>query len=182
MKTATLFLLLGAVLCTLTSAGAAQQSKPPRDTVSAALYEDGNTAYLNGDCIRATIYYRQLLDREKARRSLSSAEWHNFINNFGMAYGVAHKLDNAEEIFRYGISKDPKYPLFYYNLACVYGVRNDMDHAIEYLKTAFRVKARTGSRELLPNPLSVDPFSAFAENKKFIDAVNRMMPRGKVAQ
>jgi tetratricopeptide (TPR) repeat protein len=182
MKTAISFLLLGIALCIVVPSAGAQPSKTSRDTVSAALYEDGNTAFINGDCPRAIIYYRQLFDREKAKRSLSPAAWRTFINNFGMAYGVSRKLDNAEEIFRYGISKDPKYPLFYYNLACVYGERNDLKHSIEYLKIAFRIKARTGSREMLPNPLSVDPFRNFYDNKTFIDAVTKMVPKHQAGQ
>jgi len=39
-------------------------------------------------------------------------------------------------MFNYGVSIDPNYPLFYYNIACVYGEKRDMANAIVYLQKA----------------------------------------------
>jgi Tetratricopeptide repeat len=39
-------------------------------------------------------------------------------------------------MFNYGVSIDPNYPLFYYNIACVYGGKDDLENAISYLQKA----------------------------------------------
>jgi hypothetical protein len=41
-------------------------------------------------------------------------------------------------MFNYGVSIDPNYPLFYYNIACVYGGKDDVENAISYLQKAER--------------------------------------------
>jgi hypothetical protein len=44
-------------------------------------------------------------------------------------------------MFNYGVSIDPNYPLFYYNIACLYGGKDDVENAISYLQKAFANKA-----------------------------------------
>ncbi|HMK39659.1 MAG TPA: hypothetical protein VK569_09980 [Bacteroidota bacterium] len=152
----------------------AQKAKAAPDTLSLALYERANETFVQGDVEHAIVFYRQLMDREKARPSLPKVQWHTFVNNFGMAYGITRKLDNAEEIFRYGIARDSTYPLFYYNLACTYGERGDMKNSIKYLKIAFKYKEHRFPGEILPDPLSVNPFERFSDNRTFIDSVKAM--------
>ena len=57
---------------------------------------------------------------------LDKTLWYVLIDNLGMSYGITGDLQEAKETFDYGVSKDPTYPLFYYNLACTYAEMNDV--------------------------------------------------------
>ena len=63
------------------------------------------------------------------------------IDNLGMAYGISGDLEKAKETFEYGVSKDPAYPLFHYNLACTYAEMDDATQAGSYLRKAFEYKS-----------------------------------------
>ena len=43
-------------------------------------------------------------------------------------------------MFNYGVSIDPNYPLFYYNIACVYGGKGDVENAISHLQKVLRIR------------------------------------------
>jgi len=96
------------------------------------------------------------------------------VDNLGMAYGITGDLDKAKETFEYGISKDPDYPLFYYNLACTYGEKKDMDKAIEYLKLAFDRRENMIPGERMPNPATDSSFKQFMQNEKFRAALKEL--------
>lgn len=57
--------------------------------------------------------------------------------------------------------------MFYYNMACVYGERNDLEQALDYLKKAFSYKANVIPGETMPDPLSDDSFQRLRNEPKF---------------
>ena len=69
-----------------------------------------------------------------------------------MSYGISGDLKAAKETFGYGISEDPEYPMFYYNMACTYGEMDNMEKAIEYLRLAFARKDNMIQGEKFPDP------------------------------
>ena len=73
------------------------------------------------------------------------------VDNLGMSYGITGDLQKAKETFDYGVSKDPTYPLFYYNLACTYAEMNDTAKAGAYLEKAFDYKANVLPGETMPD-------------------------------
>src|SRR6266498_64198 len=91
----------------------------------------GSSYYIKHDFKAAIGPYQKALDMEKQKRTLNKTLWKVLIDNLGMAYGITGDLENAKETFEYGISKDPEYPLFYYNMACTYGELKNMDKAID---------------------------------------------------
>jgi len=101
------------------------------------LVREGSYYYVKHDFKRAIGPYQKALDLEKENRTLDKTIWKVLIDNLGMAYGITGDLDKAKDTFKYGISKDADYPLFYYNMACTYGEMKDMDNAIKYLELAF---------------------------------------------
>src|SRR2546428_12800551 len=105
------------------------------------LLEQGSKFFLDGDYKRAIPPYQKALDREKQNRTLSDTIWRVMVDNLGMAYGISGDLKKAKETFEYGLLKDPKYPMFHYNMACTYAEMNDVDKTIAYLKQAFEYKA-----------------------------------------
>jgi hypothetical protein len=74
-------------------------------------------------------------------------------------------------MFNYGVSIDPNYPLFYYNIACVYGGKDDVENAISYLQKAFANKAHVIRGEKMPDPRMDDSFARLMKNDRFIRAV-----------
>jgi tetratricopeptide (TPR) repeat protein len=128
---------------------------------------EGSKYFLNNQFDKAIGPYQKALDLEKIDRKLESKLWRVLIDNLGMAYGITGDLKFAQEVFKYGISKDPTYPIFYYNMACTYAERNDLDNTMKYLKTAFEYKQDIIAGEQMPDPRKDDSFQRFMQNEKF---------------
>jgi tetratricopeptide (TPR) repeat protein len=131
------------------------------------LMREASAFYLRRDYKNAIGPYQRALDLEKDNRTLSGTLWRVLIDNLGMSYGITGDLKRAKQTFEYGISKDPKYPLFYYNLACTYGEMNDRDKAIENLKLAFERKQNIIKGEKMPDPSRDSSFERFRNDPKF---------------
>jgi hypothetical protein len=84
-----------------------------------------------------------------------------------MAYGISRDLNRAEETLNYGVSQDPTYPMFYYNLACVSAGRNDMNRTMEFLRKAFSCKANVIPSESMPDLRKDDSLKAFMADQRF---------------
>jgi tetratricopeptide (TPR) repeat protein len=119
----------------------------------------------------AAKVYSHALELEKRQPSLDPVKWHVLIDNLGMAYGITGDLKRAKEVFDYGISKDEKYPMFYYDLACVAGEQNDLEGTIKNLQLAFERRANVLPSEKMPDPMKDDSFQRFVKDKRFQDAV-----------
>src|SRR5436309_11307625 len=100
---------------------------------SMELMEQASRLYLQHNYRGAIGPYTQALELEKANPKLEKALWYVLVDNLGMAYGITGDLQKAKETFDYGLSKDPTYPLFYYNLACTYAEMDDAAKAGSYL-------------------------------------------------
>ena len=138
------------------------------------LVREGSSYYIKHDFEKAIPPYQKALDLEKEKRTLDKTIWKVLVDNLGMAYGITGDLDKAKETFEYGISKDPDYPLFYYNLACTYGEKKDMDKAIEYLKLAFDRRENMIPGERMPNPATDSSFKQFMQDEKFRAALKEL--------
>ncbi|SRR5258706_7751137 len=134
---------------------------------STSYMREGSRYFLEQKFDKAIGPYQKAFDLEKSDRKLEPALWRVLVDNLGMAYGITGNLKSAEDVLQYGISKDPTYPMFYYNLACTYAERNDLDNTIKYLKTAFEYKQNMLPGEQIPNPAKDDSFQRFMQNEKF---------------
>ena len=135
----------------------------------------GSATYLQKDYKNAARYYQRTLDAEKQKRTLSKTMFQVLVDNLGMAYGISGDLEKSRAIFEYGISQDPDYPLFYYNMACYYGELGRRDEAIEQLRKAYARKANGIPGEGgIPDPLEDSSFTKFKSDRKFNDAVAEM--------
>jgi tetratricopeptide (TPR) repeat protein len=167
----------------ITDAAASVPTAPSADAAPAApsagegstdYLREGSRYYLASDFRHAIGPYRAALDLEKKNPQLDQTTWRVLVDNLGMAYGITGDLKHAEETFDYGLSKDPNYPMFYYNLACVNAERNDMDKTIDYLKKAFAPKANAIPGEGMPDPRQDDSFQRFMSDdrfRKFVDSL-----------
>ncbi|HYX29952.1 MAG TPA: tetratricopeptide repeat protein [Pyrinomonadaceae bacterium] len=173
MKLQILVLLLGMLLVGVVAA-MGQDDLKAGDPETRKLLEQGSRAFLDGDFKKAIPPYQKALDREKANRTVSESIWRVLVDNLGMAYGISGDLKKAKETFDYGLSKDPKYPMFHYNMACTYAEMNDVDDAIKYLQQAFQYKDNMIQGEKFPDPWTDDSFQRFMKNDKFVSALKEM--------
>ena len=138
------------------------------------LISEGSDYFLKGDYEKAIGPYQKALDLEQENPTLDKTIWKVLVDNLGMSYGISGNLDKAKETFEYGISKDPDYPMFYYNMACTYGEKKDMDKAIEYLKLAFDRRENMIPGEEMPDPATDSSFERFMKNEKFKAALKEL--------
>lgn len=134
---------------------------------SLELMEQGSRLYEQNNYKGAIGPYSQALELEKASPTLGKPLWYVLVDNLGMSYGITGDLQRAKQTFDYGVSKDPTYPLFYYNLACTYAELDDVAKASDYLKKAFGYKSNTLPGETMPDPRTDDSFKKLMKNKEF---------------
>ena len=127
----------------------------------------------------AIAQYSRAYEIEKVKRTLSSSAWRALLDNLGMGYGMSGALDKSQQVFEYGISKDPDYPMFRYNMACVYAGRGDWKASIRYLDEAYARKANMIPGEPIPDPWTDDSFQRFMKEPGFTTALARIYPKGK---
>jgi len=156
------------VVPSATSPSNAPVAATPRPgATSLDCFREGSRYYVASDFRRAIGPYQEALDLEKQQPALRQNYWRVLVDNLGMAYGITGDLDDAEATFRYGVSKDPGYPMFYYNLGCTYAERNDMNTAMDFLRQAFARKANSIPGERMPDPRTDDSFQRFMSNERF---------------
>lgn len=160
-------LLLAACFALFTSVTSAQKT-------SMDYLIEGSQFYMNGDYKNAIPPYQKALDLEKKERKLERKFWIVLVDNLGMAYGITGDIKSSFAVFDYGISVEPTYPLFYYNMACGYGELGDEDNAIKWLRPAFKYKANMMAGERFPNPETDSSFAKFRESEKFRKAIADM--------
>ena len=167
---------LVAILVFFASMSVAQApADPPRD--SRYYMGVGSRYFLNEQYKEAIAPYQKALDLEKQNPKLDKNLWRALVENLGMAYGITGDLKNAESTFRYGLDKDPNYPMFHYNMACTYAERNDLDNTLKYLKAAFANKANMIQGETMPDPRADDSFKRFLDNPRFKELVDSVAPK-----
>ena len=137
-------------------------------------FNQGSKFYVRQDYVTAAKSYQKALDLEKQKHSLSKDYFRVLVDNLGMSYGINGKLEEARTTFEYGVTQDPEYPLFYYNLACAYGEMNKMEEALAQLRLVNKYKANMISGEPFPDPLQDDSFRFLVKNPAFVSAVREM--------
>lgn len=153
---------------------AAENSKAETAEATLEYLREGSVFYLKDDYKKAIKPYQKALDLEKQTPTLDNTLWRVLVDNLGMSYGITGDLTNAKETFEYGLSKDPDYPMFHYNMACTYAEMNDEDQAITYLKTAFKNKDNMIEGEEMPDPATDDSFTRFMKDEKFLKALKEI--------
>jgi len=125
---------------------------------------------------RAIEQYEKALDLERAKKALPQAEWRVLVDNLGMAYGMSHDVQKAKQMFEFGITQDPEYPMFHYNLACTYAQLNNLDDALQDLQAAFRHRGNSIPGEGMPDPAKDPSFQRFANDPRFRALVQQLCP------
>ncbi len=151
-----------------------QKPTPSLDHDSSYYFGQGSKFYLQQNYSKAAEYYEKTLDLEKQNRTLSKDYFRVLVDNLGMSYGIGGKLPQAKATFEYGLTQDPEYPMFFYNLACTYGEMDKMNDALTQLRQAYKYKANSIPGETVPDPLKDDSFRHFIGKEEFVSAVHEM--------
>jgi hypothetical protein len=152
----------------------ADLSMAPAIESSTELMAQGSRRYLAHDYKGAIPSYERALEIEELKQRLSPDMRRVLVDNLGMSFALTGDLDAAEEVFRFGISNDPAYAMFHYNLACTRAEKKDMAGAIEELRIAFRNKETMLKGESMPNPAKDDSFARFMNNAEFTRFLNEL--------
>lgn len=118
--------------------------------------------------------YSKALAIEKVTPTLDKNLWRVLVDNLGMAYGITLDFDRAKATFDYGLEKDPTYPMFFYNLACLAAEKGDLEGAKENLRLAFQYRGNIIPGEMLPDPHIDDSFQILLKKddfRRFLDAL-----------
>jgi len=141
---------------------------------SMQLFQEGSRYYLAGQFREAIPSYQKALDIEKNTPLLGKTYWRVLVDNLGMAYGITGDLANAKSTLNYGLSKDPDYPLFYYNLACVAAEKGEAHEAEKLLKLAFDRRSNVIQGETLPDARADDSFQKLMLQDEFRQFANSL--------
>ena len=151
------------------------QVQAPTTPTSMQLFRMGSALYLQNKYDQAIPPYQKALDLEKTHPQLDKTFWRVLIDNLGMAYGMTGHLTEARATFEQGVQADPTYPMFHYNLACTFAEMNDLDHAMQSLKTAFlHRKNQNPGEEGMPDPRQDSSFQRFMKNDTFRNLANNL--------
>jgi len=166
--------VLAAIVACWGMVTAQDQSEQKANPETLEYMRQGSVFYLQRDFKRAIPSYQKAVNLEKEKSTLDRTLWRVLVDNLGMAYGISGDLKKAKDTFEYGLSKDPKYPMFHYNMACTYAEMNDPDKAIVYLKQAFEHKENMIKGEQMPDPWTDSSFRRFMNNDKFVNALKEL--------
>jgi tetratricopeptide (TPR) repeat protein len=134
---------------------------------SLKLFQEGSRYFLAHQYREAIAPYRKAFEIEKNTPTLDKNLWRVLIDNLSIAYGITHDLTSAREALMYGVSKDPDYPLFYYNLACVAAEKGDLPDTENYMKLAFERRENMIPGETFPDARVDDSFQKLLLQKEF---------------
>jgi tetratricopeptide (TPR) repeat protein len=141
---------------------------------SMLLFQQGSRYFLAHQYRQAIAPYQKAFEIEKSTPTLEKNLWRVLVDNLGMAYGISGDLTSARDTLTYGVSKDPDYPLFYYNLACVTAEKGDRPDTENYLKLAFERRENMIPGETFPDARVDDSFQTLLLQKEFRQFVNSL--------
>jgi tetratricopeptide (TPR) repeat protein len=141
---------------------------------SLKLFQEGSRYFIAHQYREAIPLYQKALEIEKNTPTLDKNLWRALIDNLSIAYGITHDLTSAREALTYGVSKDPDYPLFYYNLACVTAEKGDLPDTENYMKLAFERRENLIPGETFPDARVDDSFQKLLLQKEFRQFINSL--------
>jgi tetratricopeptide (TPR) repeat protein len=134
---------------------------------SLRLFQQGSRYFIDQNYRDSIAPYQQALEIEKVTPTLEKNLWYVLVDNLALAYGITDDFANSQRVIEYGISKDPNYPLFYYNLACIAGDKGDVRRAKANLKLAYDRRANALPGESVPNARTDNSFRKLMQDKDF---------------
>lgn len=119
--------------------------------------------------------YTTALSLDAKQSSLPEADRLDVIDQQAVSYAESGNLPRAKEIYDEAIKKNPEYPLFYYNLACVHAEMHQLDPALTNLKKAWDLRNKMPEGVQFPDPRKDNSFASYVNDPRFQDAVRDMV-------
>jgi len=95
-------------------------------------------------------------------------------DQLGMALSLSGRHDDAREYYDAVIREDPRYPMYYYNLACVYGELGNLEGALKNLELTAAHRQDMIAGEEMPDPRTDSSFARFRSDARFLAALKRL--------
>ena len=140
---------------------------------------EGDAAYGAKNYSAAVAAYQRVFEREQAQPKLDKKLWYGLTENLADSYTHTGDVRNARVVLAQGISKDYKFPMFYYILARTYAEEGNEIQTITHIQKAYENKKNLPAGRTLPDPMTDESFAAFADSAEFKKAVSRMSARTK---
>jgi len=137
------------------------------DKNSYDFYLYGSYYFNNRKYPLAAKYYERALKLENEKRSLGRDEYYVLIDSLGMAYGISGDYQNSERVLLFGITVDPEYPMFHYNLACLYAEKGDTEKFLAHLEKSFMFRGNIIKGEKFPDPVKDSSFRNYLDDERF---------------
>ncbi len=134
---------------------------------SFALFQQGSRAFAKKDYKSAIEPFRKALELEKKERTIDDLYWRVLVDNLGVACAMTGDHQGAKAVFEHGVSQEPAYPNFHYNLACTWAELADLDKSLASLRTAFQHRKNVNPGEKMPDPRSDPSFKKYHDNDEF---------------
>ena len=122
----------------------------------------------------AADQYDAAIKIDDTKHYLQQSERRALINQYGVATAEGGNLNKAKTIFQDALKQDD-YPLYRYNLACVYAENHDLDTALVELKKAWNDRNKLGDGERFPDPRKDSSFKPYLNDPKFQEATQMMV-------
>lgn len=129
---------------------------------------------LSRDYPRALLSYQRAFSMEMGQRTLGRTDRVDLIGDLATCYRMVGQIRPAIAVLEFGISEEPAYPMFYYELARAHAELSDEDNAIKSLRSAFEYSANVIPGRTLPDPLTDASFKKIRNRLKFKKAVAEM--------
>lgn len=143
---------------------------------SSMLMAQANELYAQADYAGAGKLYQRAFDLESKNRTFDKDLFLDLISRLAFCYRLNGSLAKARQTLEYGLSQDSEYPLFHYDMACVYAQMGKMDESLGHLSEAYKYQRNAPLGEMPPNPTEDSCFQKFANDPRFADAVQKMLP------
>jgi predicted Zn-dependent protease len=111
---------------------------------------------------------------EKGGKVLSSDQHRILIDQLVMTYGISGQGMKAHGLLDEAIQQDPKYPLNYYNLACVFAEEGKKEKMLANLTLAFQHRYHVLKGEQMPDPRSDSSFQKYVWDDGFLKLMKEL--------
>jgi tetratricopeptide (TPR) repeat protein len=120
-------------------------------------------------------YYTKARELDDKKHELDKAGRHDMLDQLGLSYALDADYKTAEAVYQDALKEDPEFPMFHYNLACVYAESHKLGDALEELRKAWEFKDNMPKGQPFPDPRKDDSWREYLDNPKFQDVVREMV-------
>jgi tetratricopeptide (TPR) repeat protein len=120
-------------------------------------------------------YYAKARELDDKNHELDKAGRRDMFDQLGLSYALDAEYKLAETVYQDALKEDPEFPMFHYNLACVYAESHKFPDALEHLKKAWEFKDNMPAGQPFPDPRKDNSWREYLDNPRFQEVVREMV-------